>query len=352
MHRRNFLQLPAVAAAASADRPAYRVSTRFPAGPNPNRYPGRVIGAPVRETPDSIRATLAAQMKRLTGASDDVEAWRSFLSAGDVVGIKVNCSGAPSMMSNPLVVSEIARCAMRAGVAAQNIYIFERFGDQLTKANYDPHVPEGVHIHSMEPGNRTGTGLRHYDARVFVEVDFFGEEQTRSFLSRLVSEKLTKIINVPNMKDHGASGVTGCLKNIAYGCFSNVARTHADQKTNTLTCIGTMFSVEPLRSRTVLHVMDGIRGVWEGGPFLRKPEYLFEPKRLMVGTDPVAMDRLLLDIIEAKRKAEGWPSVWDHSPEAMKRQRYQREPGHIAYAGSLGLGVSDRDSIRLEEVSA
>ena len=28
------------------------------------------------------------------------------------------------------------------------------------------------------------------------------------------------------MKDHGATGVTGCLKNIAYGSFSNVARTH------------------------------------------------------------------------------------------------------------------------------
>ena len=43
---------------------------------------------------------------------------------------------------------------------------------------------------------------------------------------RLVSERFTKIINVPNMKDHGAPGVTGCLKNIAYGNFSNVARSH------------------------------------------------------------------------------------------------------------------------------
>ena len=59
-----------------------------------------------------------------------------------------------------------------------------------------------------------------------METSFFGEDDTRSNVVRLVSETLTKIINVPNMKEHQASGVTGCLKNIAYGNFSNVARSH------------------------------------------------------------------------------------------------------------------------------
>ena len=35
-----------------------------------------------------------------------------------------------------------------------------------------------------------------------------------------------KIINLPCLKEHNASGVTGCLKNLAYGSFNNVARTH------------------------------------------------------------------------------------------------------------------------------
>ena len=48
---------------------------------------------------------------------------------------------------------------------------------------------------------------------------------------RLVSETLTKIINLPNMKEHRAAGVTGCLKNIAYGYFSNVDRSHRWEKT-------------------------------------------------------------------------------------------------------------------------
>src|SRR6202022_3762303 len=108
--------------------------------------------------------------------------------------------------------------------------------------------------------------MSNYDPRTYVEVNFFGEEDTRSNLTKLVSERFTKIINVPNMKDHGAAGVTGCLKNIAYGDFSNVARSHSGFKTNTYSFVGTLASVEPLRSRTVLAVMAGLRGGWPGGP--------------------------------------------------------------------------------------
>jgi uncharacterized Fe-S center protein len=160
------------------------------------------------------------------------------------------------------------------------------------------------------------------------------------------------------MKDHGASGVTGCVKNIAYGNFSNVARSHMREKTNTLSFIGTLAAVEPLRSKTVLHIMDGLRGVWHGGPFLRDPRFCFYPKLMMFGTDPVAMDRLLLDVIEEKRKAEGALSVWDRSMANIKpnadrdihANTFLREPGHIEFAGKLGLGEHEKSRIRLTSI--
>jgi uncharacterized Fe-S center protein len=175
---------------------------------------------------------------------------------------------------------------------------------------------------------------------------------------RLVSERFTKIINVPNMKDHGAAGVTGCLKNIAYGDFSNVARSHRNEKTNTFSFIGTLATVEPLRSITTLQVMDGLRGVWHGGPFSPTRKFRFYPKQMMFGTDPVAMDRLLIDIIDNKRKSEGANSVWDRTHVKPGRgygddpniQRFIREPGHIEYCSKLGLGVYDRAKIQLKEI--
>jgi uncharacterized protein (DUF362 family) len=177
-----------------------------------------------------------------------------------------------------------------------------------------------------------------------------------------VSQRLTKIINIPNMKDHGATGATGCLKNIAYGSFSNVARSHHRGVSHTYSFVGTLAAAEPVRSRTVLQIMDGMRGVWHGGPFARTRRYVFYPKQILFGTDPVAIDRLLLDIIDNKRKAEGAISIWDRSPKYLKVDRGNerdkdpnvniiiREPGHVEYASKLGLGVCDLSKIRVQEL--
>ena len=170
-------------------------------------------------------------------------------------------------------------------------------------------MPAGVHIVAIENSRRSIAGT----IPTYVEVDFFGEDDTRSNMVRLVTERFTKIINVPNMKDHGAAGVTGCLKNIAYGDFSNVARSHQHSEDKHAIIHRHAGAVEPLRSKTVLQIMDGLRGVWQGGPFLHDKRYRFYPKQMMFGTDPVAIDRLLLDVVEEKRREEHAISVWYRS---------------------------------------
>ncbi len=202
-----------------------------------------------------------------------------------------------------------------------------------------------------------------YDPATYLETNLFGEEDTRSNMMRLVSQRLTKIINIPNMKDHGATGVTGCLKNIAYGSFSNVARTHQGGKSHTYSVVGTLASIEPLRSRTVLQIMDGLRGVWHAGPFARTTRYVFYPREIMFGTDPVAIDRLLLDIIDNKRREQGAISIWDRSPGSLRIDNGRardadpnvniiiREPGHVEYAASLGLGMHDLAKIKVQDVA-
>ena len=222
-------------------------------------------------------------------------------------------------------------------------------------------MPEGVQIVAAERANRNSDNSG-YDPETYLEANLFGEEDTRSNMMRLVSKRLTKIINIPNMKDHGATGATGCLKNIAYGSFSNVARTHQRGKSHTYSVVGTLASMEPLRSRTVLQIMDGLRGVWHGGPFARTTKYVFYPRQIMFGTDPVAIDRLLLDIIDNERKAHGAISIWDRSPSSLKMDDTRardadpnvniiiREPGHVEYAASLGLGVYDLAKIKVQDI--
>jgi uncharacterized protein (DUF362 family) len=289
-------------------------------------------------------------MVSLTGKSTPAAAWGSMFNSSDVVGIKLNCSGAPSITSQPEIVGEIVKNLIAVGVAPENIYLYERFPDQMDSVPYGKFVPKAVNLVAVE---KSRNSLQGYDPRVYVEVNFFGEENTRSNMIALVTQKFTKIINVPVMKEHQAAGVTGCLKNIAYGDFSNVARSHRDYKTNTYTFIGTLASTEPLRSKTVLNIMDGFKGVWHGGPFSVNPAYRFQPKEILFGTDPVAMDRILLDIIEAKRKAEGAVSIWDRGMDHIDPKKkdknlnvFVREPGHIEFASKLGLGVYDIKKIQ------
>ena len=332
----------------------------------PGPYPGQVVRVHSERSIDAqadrvdrevVKQMLAAGMKALTGDARAEDAWARFISPQDTVGIKVNCSGAPRICSAPELVAGIAENLIAIGVPAQKIYVYERFDNQLQSVGYPKYLPEGVHINAAEASRGAILG---YDPHTYVETSFFGEEDTRSFLVRLVADTLTKIINVPNMKEHQAAGVTGCLKNVAYGDFSNVDRSHRFEKTNTYSFIGTLAATEPVRSRVVLNIMDGLRGVWHAGPFSQYPQFRFYPKQIMFGTDPVAIDRLELDVIDDKRKAEHAISVTDRSMANVKPaantdsnpniNRFIREPGHIEYASRLGLGISDIEKIQVKAI--
>ena len=371
--RRGFLYwaagTPLAQISAARAVPSYRVTTPYPPATKPGMpgpFPGKVVSVHSDKSIDEaseridagvVREMMARGMCELTGERRPEDAWRRFFGPEDVAGIKLNCSGEPGVVSSPEVVAEIVRNLIAVGVATDRIYLYERFKNQVDNVNYPPHLPQGVHIVTAE--QRRGDNSA-YDPRVYVEASFFGEEDTRSNAMNVVTRKVTKIINVPNMKDHGASGVTGCLKNIAYGSFSNVARSHARGQSHTYSFIGTLAAAEPVRSRTVLQIMDGFKGVWHGGPFSPTRQYRFYPKELQFATDPVAIDRLLLDTIENKRKQMGARSIWDRSPESLGGVRARdrdpnvniliREPGHIEYAAGLGLGVYDIGKIRVRKV--
>ena len=107
--------------------------------------------------------------------------------------------------------------------------------------------------------------------------------------------------------------------------------------------------------------MDGLRGVWHGGPFSRDKRYRFFPKQMKFGTDPVAIDRFLLDVIDSKRKQEGAISVWERDLKYYSTKlddwqanpsvnRFIREPGisstppNLAWASTTRARSSIRKS--------
>jgi len=75
----------------------------------------------------------------------------------------------------------------------------------------------------------------------------------------------------------------------------------------------------------------------------------------------VAMDTVELEILENKRRQEGAPSVREHKASSITKNSrefytdasknlFYRQPGHIAAAGKLGLGVADLKTIERRTV--
>ena len=370
MDRREFLAaMAAVSALGVPDTrpiPNYRIVTRFkpaarPGMPGP--YPGRVVTVhsprcidEVTEKVDvpTVKAMMARGMTTLTGDKDPRDSWARFFNAQDYVGVKINCSGAPGAMSMPDIVAEIAHNLIAVGVKATSIVIHERGGGQILSAKYPEFVPAGVRVESAVRGSASilactskpiSTAGRHP-----LLPSPYGHRAVHEDHQRAEHEGPRRV------------GRDGCLKNIAYGEFDNVARSHYKSQTETRTFIGTLANVEPLRSRTVLQIMDGLRGVWHAGPFSTDKRYRFYLNQMKFGTDPVAMDRFLIDVIDNKRKQEGAISVWERDMKYYSTRledwqadpnvnRFIREPGHIEYAGTLGLGVYDTNKIQHTEIT-
>lgn len=326
----------------------------------PGLFPGRVVE--VRDaraiTANHVSQPVVQRMmehglKELTGERSLARAWKRFVTPADVVGIKINPSGAPACCSSPEIVREVIRGLRQAGVRARNILIYDRYSDEIQAGSYHALLPVGIRVEGVE---RRAFDLSGYDMNVYCQASFFGEWETRSYLVRLVSQKITKIVNIPTMKDHSAAGVTGCLKNLGYGSFNNVARSHQAPITFTDPLIGVMCSVEPLRSKSVLHIMDGMRQVWHGGPLTQLQQYIAQPGILLFGTDPVAVDTIELAAIMKKRELEGALSLWDRNSANIttdgrefylnpRKNLFFRQPAHIEAAGKLGLGVWECERI-------
>ena len=321
----------------------------------PGLFPGRVIqtwhaGALLngRVQQAAVGRMLDEGMRALTGESAAKDAWAKFVEPSDIVALKVNPSGTPTTTTSIPLIREVIRGLNAVGVPNRNVIVFDRNSNQMEVLGYHNLLPVGVRVFGLDgewvTGGRKQTG---YDPNVFAEMNCFGERETRSYMGSVVTEA-SKIINLPTLKEHNASGVTGCLKNLAYGCFNNVARTHRFPKTYTDPAIAVLCTAPPVRAKAVLHIMDGIRAVYHGGPFAWNPEFVWEAKTLLIGTDPVAVDRIELEIVEQKRREVGVPSLWDRNPENLgtaadmersaHKNRFYREPAHIKTASELGLG--------------
>jgi uncharacterized protein (DUF362 family) len=278
------------------------------------------------------RVMLERAMSELTGKSDLGQAFAQFVRPDDRVAVKVNGLGGrkgAGMATNKELVIEIARGLVAAGVPAASITIYDQYESFLKGTRV---VDEDM---KPDPAFPSGVVAMFHDNRDAVMEPISVSGVTTRFVRPLT--EATAVINVPVIKDHGICGYTGALKNMTHGSIINPQKYHDH---GICPQIAELYVHEVVRSRVVLHVLDGFKAMYDGGPSDRNPRRRVPHEAVYVSTDPVALDVVGWAVVDGLRKDNGLPSLAASG----------REPAYIRIAADLGLGVGDKNAIRLREV--
>lgn len=268
-----------------------------------------------------LESMLGASIARATGDPSPLASFRRLFRPSDVVGIKVGTLAGPGLSPHPELVQLIAHWLTAAGVREGNIVIWDRLDNELQRAGFKL--------------NREGKGLRCLGTNQ--DYDWTPREWgpgASCFAGILVNE-LTALINVAVLKDHDLAGVSAGLKNW-YGVIHNPNKYH-DSGCDPY--VAHLAASPIIRDKARLTIIDGLVAQCHGGP-ARSPRWAWPLNSVMVSTDPVALDTIAWNMIEARRREMGLKSL----------AAEQREPKWIASAAQLGLGENRPDRIDLVDV--
>jgi uncharacterized protein (DUF362 family) len=277
-----------------------------------------------RPIPEATQKVLDRAMQEFTGKSKVADAWAAHFSPKDLVGIKINTLGKPKMSTTPEVVNAIIAGLKSAGVPEEKIVVFDLYASHMRMSRYKL--------------SNAKKGVRYVNNKMWGYEDKWRKHPSGRVKFTQVLLKADKIISVPVIKNHDLSGVTCALKNMAFGCIINPSAHH---RNNCDPGIANIYNLEPIRQKVALIICDGAFIQYDGGPQFN-PAARLPFNSLYITQDPVALDKLMWEQIDALRKEKRKP------PLAKGRGK----PVHIATAAGLGLGTDDRAKIKLVEKKA
>jgi uncharacterized protein (DUF362 family) len=279
-----------------------------------------VMQADNRPDPAAVREMLDRGMKALTGEASRRDQWRRFVSTEDVVGLKVNGLGGPLISTKHELIRAVIGALGDAGVKPENIVVFDRYAEHLKAVVLKSRLEDlGVKVVSCED---PGIG---FDEAATV----FESGSTR--LTRILTGRITALINLPIVKDHGISGTTVSLKNLSHGLTDKPWEFHAN---NCDPYIAHVNALPAITKKHKLVIADGLLGCCDGGPGY-KTDGIVKYESLLFATDRVALDTVATGMIESARKRKGFPTL----------AAAGRPPKYLLTAEKIGLGNHDNARI-------
>ena len=291
-----------------------------------------------------VTRMLDESVRRWTRKESSEAAWRTLVQSGDVVGIKVHSAPGAIIGTRPVVVEAVLDGLLRAGVAANRIVIWDKFRSDLRRAGFD----ELARKHGVEVVGAAESGWDEDAAYenslvgkpVWGDLEFGrkgADVGRRSYLSRLVTRKITRHIVITPLLNQNVAGVTGALMSLALGSIDNSIRFET-RPAAMAEAVPEVFGRSELFDRLALVIVDALVCQYQGEESNRL-HYAVMLNQLRVSDDPVALDVLSLHELESQRQAADLPA------RVFPRDLYRN-------AALLELGVADARRILVERTGA
>ena len=293
-----------------------------------------------RPRPEKVQAMVNRAITNLTGKATVPEAWRSLVSTQDVAGIKVFSAPGPNSGTRPAVAAAVVQGLLAAGLPAGHIVIWDKSETDLRLAGFFELADRyGIRV--------AGSARAGYDEKTFYDTPLIGNLLAgdlefgkngegfgrKSFVSKLVTRELTKIINLTPLLNHNEAGVSGNLYSLALGSVDNTLRFEGDAS-RLNTAVPEIYALPALGDRVALNIVDALICQYEGGQH-GLLHYSTVLNQLRFSRDPVALDVLSVRELDHQRRAAKAPNV---------------RPNLELYnnAALLELGVSDLKRIQVD----
>jgi uncharacterized protein (DUF362 family) len=273
---------------------------------------------------EEYRLLLGTGLTRLSGEKEVKTALQKYFPKfpKGVIGIKTNCI-ARTFNSTPTALADaLSDLLTQAGFDENDIVIWERTSRELSKAGYT--------LNASSSGRRclgTDTNGLGYSG------DFYNSGDVSSLVSRILTDMVDYNINLPVLKDHSIAGLSAGMKNM-YGAINNPNKYHDN---NCDPFCAHVSNLEPIRKKNRLAVIDAVQVQYDRGPGF-VAEYTARYNGIIISDDPVAADRVCLEILEQLRKVNGLPSL----------EKVGRPVKYLASAQQLGLGTADMKQIDVD----
>lgn len=264
--------------------------------------------------PDEARveSVFNVGLLHFTSTTSVAAAWRRLVATNDTVGIKVFSEPGPLSGTRPAVVAAVVHGLLAAGLPPQKIIIWDKHADDLTMAGFTRLGRTlGVRV--------AGAADSGYDANTFYLPDSpvigtlawgdleFGQTNSdtgkKSFVSKLVSQQVTKIISVAPLINENDASLCGHFFSLALGSVDN-ARRFEGNPDRLATALPELIALPSLGDHVALYITDALLGQYQGGPagYL---QYSTELDQIWFSHDPVALDMLSLRELARERRNAG-----------------------------------------------